>query len=112
MTEIVFALHIQPGKEDLYQQTWDELSGARREEYAAAQKDAGITRIAVWRQKEPGGRTLALIYMEARDPDAPRRLASSDAEINRWFVQRLQEVYGRDFTHPPLPVTLDHDFRV
>jgi hypothetical protein len=112
MTEIVFALPIVGGKEDLYRQTWDELAGARRDEYAAAIKDAGMTRQAVWRQQMPRGGTLAIVYIEATDPDAPRRFNSSDTEISRWFVQRMQEAYGRDFTHPPLPVELDHDFRV
>ncbi|HEY3192056.1 MAG TPA: DUF6176 family protein [Solirubrobacterales bacterium] len=112
MTEIVYAIPIVRGKEDLYRQTWDELEAHRRHEYAAALKDAGITRQAVWHQQTPDGRTLAIVYMEATDPDAPQRLTSSDADISRWFVQRLQEVYGRDFTQPALPVELDHDFRV
>jgi hypothetical protein len=112
MTEIVFALPIVRGKEDLYRQTTDELEGARRDEYAAALKDAGMTRQTVWHQQTPDGRTLAIVYIEATDPDAPQRFVSSDADISRWFVQRMQEAYGRDFTHPPLPVELDHDFRV
>jgi hypothetical protein len=37
MTEIVYAIPIVHGTEDLYRQTWDELAGARRNEYAAAQ---------------------------------------------------------------------------
>ena len=112
MTEIAYAIPIVRGKEDLYRQTWDELEAHRRDEYAAALKDAGITRQTVWHQQSPDGRTLAIIYMEATDPDAPQRLVSSDADISRWFVQRLQQVYGRDFTQPALPVELDHDFRV
>ena len=112
MTEIVFILPIVRGKEDLYRQTWDEIEGARRDEYAAAWKDAGVTRQAVWHQQTPEGRTLAIVYIEATDPEAPQRCVSSDADINRWFMERMQEVYGRDFTHPPLPVELDHDFRV
>ena len=112
MTEIVFALPIVRGKEDLYRQTWDEVVDARRDEYAAALKDAGMTRQAIWHQQTAGGRTLAIVYIEATDPEAPRRFASSDAEINRWFAQRMEEVYGRDFTQPALPVELDHDFRV
>ena len=112
MTEIVFALPIVRGKEDLYRQTWEELAGARRDEYAAALKDAGMTRQVVWHQQTPGGGTLAIIYIEATDPEAPRRFISSNAEISRWFVPRMQEVYGRDFTQPALPIELDHDFRV
>ena len=112
MTEIVFAIPIMHGKEEVDRQTRDEMAGARRDEYAAALKDAGITRQAVWHQQMPDGGTLAIVYIEGTDPDAHQRFVSSDADISRWFVQRMQEAYGRDFTHPPLPVELDHDFRV
>jgi hypothetical protein len=60
----------------------------------------------------PDGRTLAVVYIEATDPEAPGRFASSDTDISRWFMERMEEVYGRDFTRPPLQVELDHDFRV
>ena len=112
MTEIVFAIPIMRGKEDLYRQTWDEVEGARRDEYAAALKDAGITRQAVWHQQMPDGGTLAIVYIEATDPDAHQRFTSSDSEISRWFVQQMQEVHGRDVSQPPLPVELVDDFRV
>jgi hypothetical protein len=112
MTEIVFAIPIMHGKEEVDRQTREEMAGARRDEYAAALKDAGITRQAVWHQQMPDGGTLAIVYIEGTDPDAHQRFVSSDADISRWFVQRMQEVYGRDVTQPPLPVELDHDFRV
>ena len=112
MTELVYAIPIMQGKEDLYRQTWDELEGARRDEYAAALTDAGITRQTIWHQQTPDGRTLAIVYIEITDPEAPQRFVSSDADISRWFVERMQEIYGRDVSQPPLPVELDHDFRV
>jgi len=112
MTEIVFAIPIVRGKEDLDRQTRDEMAGARRDEYRAALKDAGITRQAVWHQQTPDGGTLAIVYVEASDPDAYQRFTSSDADISRWFVERMQEAYGRDVTLPPLPVELVHDVRV
>jgi hypothetical protein len=112
MTEIVFAIPIVRGKEDLDRQTRDEMAGARRDEYEAALKDAGVTRQAVWHQQTPDGGTLAIVYIEATDPDAHQRFVSSDADISRWFVQQMQEVHGRDVSQPPLPVELVHDFRV
>jgi hypothetical protein len=112
MTEIVFAIPIVHGKEDLDRQTRDEMAGARRDEYEAALKDAGITRQAVWHQQTPDGGTLAIVYIEATDSDAHQRFTSSDADISRWFVQQMQEVHGRDVSLPPLPVELVHDFRV
>ena len=112
MTEIVFAIPIMHGKEEVDRQTRDEMAGARRDEYAAALKDAGITRQAVWHQQMPDGGTLAIVYIEGTDPDAHQRFVSSDADISRWFVERMQEAYERDVTLPPLPVELDHDVRV
>ena len=112
MTEIVFATPVVHGKEDVDRQTRDEMAGARRDEYVAALKDAGITRQAVWHQQMPGGGTVAIVYIEAADPDAHQRFTSSDGEINRWFVQQMQEVHGRDVSRPPLPVELVHDIRV
>jgi len=112
MTEIVFAIPIMHGKEEVDRQTRDEMAGARRDEYAAALKDAGITRQAVWHQQMPDGGTLAIVYIEGTDPDAHQRFVSSDADISRWFVQRMREVHGRDVSEPPLPVELILDFRV
>jgi len=112
MTEIVFAIPIRPGKEELDRETREEMAGARRDDYEAALKEAGITRQAVWHQQMPDGGSLAIVYVEGTDPDAHQRFVTSDAEISRWFVERMQEVHGRDVSQPPLPVELILDFRV
>lgn len=112
MTEIVFAIPIMRGKEDLDRKTREEMAGARRDEYEAALKDAGITRQAIWHQQMPDGSTLAIVYIDATDPDAPLRFSSSDAEINRWFSQQMRDAWGRHVSGPPLPVELVNDFRV
>ena len=112
MTEIVFAIPIEHGKEDLDRQTREEMAGARHDEYVAALKDAGIERQAVWHQELPDGGTLAIVYIEASDPEAHQRFVSSDSDISRWFVEQMQEVHGRDVSEPPLPVELILDFRV
>jgi hypothetical protein len=111
VTEIVFAIPVVRGKEELDRQTRNEMATARRDEYVAALKDAGITRQAVWHQQMPDGGTLAIVYIEAAAPDAHQRFTSSDAEISRWFVERMREVHGRDVSLPPLPVEQILDFR-
>ena len=112
MTEIVFAIPVMRGKEEADRQTREEMAGARREEYEAALKEAGITRQAVWHQQMPDGGTLAIVYVEASDPDVHQRFVTSDSAISRWFVERMQEVHGRDVSQPPLPVEQITDFRV
>ena len=112
MTEIVFAVPVTHGREDFDRQTRDEMTGARRDEYVAALKDAGVARQAVWHQQMPDGGTLAIVYIEANDPAAHERFISSDRDVSRWFVQQMQGVHGRDVSRPPLPVEKVLDFRV
>jgi hypothetical protein len=110
MAEIVFATSIVRGKEDLERETRDEMTGAGRDEYVAALRDVGITRQCVWHQQMPDGGILGIVYNEATDSDALQRFISSYA--SRWFVQQMQEAYGRWISHPPLPVELVQDIRV
>jgi hypothetical protein len=112
MTEIVFALPVERGKDEVDREMLDEMNGARRAEYEAALKDAGVKRQAVWHQQTPNGGTLAIVYIEADDPDAHQRFVSADSEISRWFVEEMQGVHGRDVSQPPLPVEQVLDFRV
>jgi len=111
MTEIVYAMPIVHGKEDLYRQTWDWPAGARRDEYAAAQKDAGVTRQTIRRQQTPDGRTLAIVYIQATDPDAPsasprliRRSVNGPCSGCRKYMDGISRRLFRS--------SLDHDFRV
>ena len=111
MPEIVFAIPVLPGNEELHRQTLDEMAESRRDEYAAALEEAGISRQAIWHEETPQG-TLALVYIEADSPDAAQRFTSSDAAVSRFFRERMQEVHGVDVSQPPPPVSKVHDFRV
>ena len=108
MAEIVFVIHIRPGRVELDRERRDEMTVARRDEYAAALKDAGITRQAVWHQQMPDGGNLAIIYEEATDPGAHERFVTSNSEISQWF----EEVSGGDASRPALPVEQILDLRV
>ena len=109
MPEIVFAIPVVPGKENLDRETLDELAAGRRDDYERALREAGISRHAVWHQETPDG-TLALVYLEADSPDSAMRLSSSDADVNRFFVEKMQEVHGIDISQqPPPPVQKVHD---
>ena len=55
MPAIAFAIPILPGKEALDRDAMDEMAGARRDDYEAALRDAGVTRHTVWHQETPDG---------------------------------------------------------
>ncbi len=59
MTEIVFAIPVLPGKEELDRQTFDEMAESRRDEYAAALTEAGISRKPFGTRKRRTARLLS-----------------------------------------------------
>ena len=111
MPEIAFAIPILPGKEALDRDTFDEMEDARRDDYEAALRDAGVTRHTVWHQETPDG-TIAIVYMEAEDEAGVPKFASSDASFNRWFRDQMKEVHGIDIAQSGPPPKLVHDIQV
>jgi hypothetical protein len=103
MAEFAFAIPVLPGKEELDRKTLGEMRGARRDEYEAAARRAGITRQIVWHQQSPEG-TIAVVYVEADNPAAALgEFGSSDEPFNSWFRDQMKEVHGVDISEPGPP---------
>lgn len=111
MPAIAFAIPILPGKEALDRDTMGEMEGARRDEYEAALRDAGVTRHTVWHQQTPDG-TIAVVYMEAGDEAGVAKFGSSDAPFNRWFRDQMKEVHGVDISQSGPPPKQVHDIQL
>ena len=111
MPAIAFAIPILPGNEARDRKTFEEMEAARREDYEAALRDAGITRHTVWHQETPDG-TIAVVYMEADDEAGVAKFASSDAPLTRWFRDQMKEVHGIDISQSGPEVTKVHDIQV
>ena len=108
MHEIVFAIPVVPGKEELDRSVLDEMLAGRREEYEKSLREAGIIRQAVWHQQTPDG-TLAIVVATAEGPEAMQRFSSSDAAFNSWFRDQMREVHGVDISQPLPPIQRVHD---
>ncbi len=111
MPAIAFAIPIVPGKESLDLETLEEMAGARRDDYVAALRDAGVTRQTIWHQETPDG-TVAVVYMEADDAAGAAKFASSDAPFNRWFRDQMKEVHGVDISQTGPPPKQVHDIQL
>lgn len=112
MGGFAFAIPVVPGKEELDRSTLGEMLGARRDEYEASLRDAGITRQAVWHQETPGG-TVAVVYVEGDDPEgAVAHFGSSDEPLNAWFRDQMKEVHGLDISQDAPRATKVHDIRL
>ena len=112
MPALAFSIPILPGKEELDRGAFDEMLGARREEYEAALRQAGITRQTVWHQETPDG-TVAVVYVEGDDPEAGlARFGSSDDPLNTWFRDQMKEVHGVDLSQVELRATKVHEIEL
>ena len=112
MGGFAFSIPVVPGKEELDRSTLDEMLGARRDEYEAALRDAGITRQAIWHQETPGG-TVAVVYVEGDDPEgAVAQFGSSNEPLNAWFRDQMKEVHGVDISQGAPRATKVHDIQL
>ena len=108
MAEVTFALPVLSGQEEFDRATLDELAGPRRDEYEAALRESGITRLAVWHQETPNG-TLAVVYFEVDDEAGVARFGASEAPVVSWFRERMKQVHGIDIAEPAPPPKKVHD---
>jgi Family of unknown function (DUF6176) len=109
---VAFCAPIIPGKEETDRKGFEEILGARREEFDASRRRAGITREMVWHQETPDG-TVAVVYLEADDiPASMQAIATSDDPFDQWFRELLKEVHGMDLSEggSPPELVLDATF--
>lgn len=112
MGGFAFSIPVVPGKEDLDRTTLDEMLGARREEYEAALREAGLSRQVIWHQETPDG-TVAVVYVEGDDPEAGvAQFGASDEPLNTWFREQMKDVHGVDISQGQLRATKVHDIQL
>ena len=79
-----------------------EFSGTRYEEYAESRRRLDISAESVWLVPNPSGGGVAVIYLEAEDPErALRELAASDIPFDSWYRREMRKLFGQDFARSP-----------
>jgi hypothetical protein len=97
MASFGFAFPVQPGKEDLFEQSLDEIR-ARVDEYEESRRRARVTMERVWLQRNQDGSVLIPIYVEAESTFASVLDSfQTGSAFDRWFLDVNSEITGIDF---------------
>ena len=99
MALIAVAFPIAPGQSEQWHSWIEELTGARRAEFVASRREAGV-RERTFLQSTPMGE-LVIVTLEGDDPLASfGTMVSKDDEFTRWFVENASAAHGVDLSQP------------
>jgi hypothetical protein len=89
-------------QEEPWRRFLQELSGSRYEQYAESRRRLGISAESVWLAPKSSGGGVAVVYLEAEDPERVlRELAASDASFDSWYGTEMRKLFGCDFARLP-----------
>jgi hypothetical protein len=93
---------VQPDWEDPWRRFLQELSGPRYEEYAQSRRRLGVSTESVWLAPKPSGGGVAVVYLEAEDPEwVLRELAATDTHFDSWYGSQMRRPSGLDLARLP-----------
>jgi hypothetical protein len=99
---LLLAWDVMPDQEEPWRRFLQELSDPRYEEHAPSRRRLGVSTELVWLAPKPSGGGVAIVYLEAKDPErALRELAASDALFNSWYGMEIRRYFGMDLTRSP-----------
>jgi hypothetical protein len=97
MPLMAVAFPILPGKTAEWRTWMEELNGARREEFDASRRQAGVHE-RTFLQSTPMG-DLVIVTLEGDDPgQAFAQMMGADDAFMTWFAGRAKEIHGVDLT--------------
>lgn len=93
---------VAPGQSETWHAWMDELNGARRDDFVASRRAAGV-RERTFLQATPMGE-LVIVTLEGDDPEAAfAQMMSADDDFTRWFTAHAAEAHGVDLSQPMPP---------
>ncbi len=102
----LFIWQVSADHEEPWRRFLQELSGPRFEEYAESRRRLGISAESVWFAPKPYGGGVAVVFLEAKDPERVLRelvaeLAASETSFDSWLRREMHELLGCDFAQLP-----------
>ena len=96
------AWEVSADQEEPWRRFLQELSGSRYEEYAESRRRLGISAESVWLAPKRSGGGVAVVYLEAEDPERVlRELAASDTPFDSWYGTEMRKLFGYDSARLP-----------
>ena len=95
---LLLAWDVPADQEEPWRRLLQELSDARREEeYVVSRWSLGVSTESVWLVPKPSGGGMAVVYLEALDPErALGELAASKAPLDSWYSRGMRKLFGFD----------------
>jgi hypothetical protein len=102
----LFVWQVSADQEEPWRRFLQELSGPRFEEYVKSRRRLGIFAESVWFAPKPSGGGIAVVWLEAEDPERALRefvaeLAASETSFDSWFRREMHELFGCDLAQLP-----------
>jgi hypothetical protein len=100
---LLLAWDVSAVQEEPWRRLLQELSYARREdEYVQSRRRLGVSAELVWLVPKPSGGGLAVVYLEALDPERVLgELAASEAPFDSWYRGAIRKLFGFDLARLP-----------
>jgi hypothetical protein len=93
---------VPPDREEPWRRFLQELSGPRYKEYAQTRRRLGVSAESVWLAPKPSGGGVAVVYLEAEDPEwVLRELAASEAPFDSWYGREMRRLFDFDLARLP-----------
>jgi hypothetical protein len=95
---VLLAWEVSAVQEEPWRRLLQELSYARGEEgYVESRRRLGVSAESVWLVPKPRGGGVAVVYLEAMDPEAVLgELDASEATFEAWYSGAMRKLFGFD----------------
>ena len=94
MAGLLIICSLAPATQERWRRLFQEIAGARREQFEVSSQQAGISKVEVWLVQLRRGELL-LIRLHAQKPrQALLEMANSQRPFERWLRTQLQSLFG------------------
>ena len=102
----LLAWDVSAAKEEPWRRFLQELSGSHYEECVGSERRLGISSTSVWLAPKPSGGGIAVVFLEAQDPERALReliaeLAAAETPFYSWLGKEMHGLFGCDFARLP-----------